>query len=238
MGIRKGGCLVGVFSPQHSIPVPISPQSLPSMVRTWPALAVASAEVKSIGQTSWCTLGAKTLDSRRYFYFWNLHGLSAHLCYFLGEKWWACQYSSCQSEDMRSNSELTILPSGWRMFWESGTLFWWLLPWQVLAASDVVLEVLDARDPLGCRCPQVEEAIVRSHQKRLILVLNKSGEQRGCLCLPHALMRYEENIEQSDCHWRLVRSNSDLSKTSACALRLVDNVLGSGVLLYPACCVV
>ncbi|XP_040850543.1 guanine nucleotide-binding protein-like 3 isoform X1 [Ochotona curzoniae] len=45
---------------------------------------------------------------------------------------------------------------------------------KVLAASDVVLEVLDARDPLGCRCPQVEEAIVRSHQKRLILVLNKS----------------------------------------------------------------
>lgn len=26
---------------------------------------------------------------------------------------------------------------------------------QVVDASDVVLEVLDARDPLGCRCPQV-----------------------------------------------------------------------------------
>ncbi|XP_053456115.1 guanine nucleotide-binding protein-like 3 isoform X1 [Nycticebus coucang] len=45
---------------------------------------------------------------------------------------------------------------------------------KVIEASDVVLEVLDARDPLGCRCPQVEEAIVQSGQKKLVLVLNKS----------------------------------------------------------------
>ncbi|XP_023581891.1 guanine nucleotide-binding protein-like 3 [Trichechus manatus latirostris] len=45
---------------------------------------------------------------------------------------------------------------------------------EVIEASDVVLEVLDARDPLGCRCPQVEEAIVKGGQKRLVLVLNKS----------------------------------------------------------------
>ncbi|XP_049719236.1 guanine nucleotide-binding protein-like 3 [Elephas maximus indicus] len=45
---------------------------------------------------------------------------------------------------------------------------------KVIEASDVVLEVLDARDPLGCRCPQVEEAIVQGGQKRLVLVLNKS----------------------------------------------------------------
>lgn len=50
----------------------------------------------------------------------------------------------------------------------------------MIEASDVVLEVLDARDPLGCRCPQVEEAIVLSGQKKLVLVLNKSGEQKGC----------------------------------------------------------
>ncbi|XP_008053161.1 guanine nucleotide-binding protein-like 3 isoform X1 [Carlito syrichta] len=45
---------------------------------------------------------------------------------------------------------------------------------KVIEASDVVLEVLDARDPLGYRCPQVEEAIVQSGQKKLVLVLNKS----------------------------------------------------------------
>ncbi|NXX99602.1 GNL3 protein, partial [Centropus bengalensis] len=45
---------------------------------------------------------------------------------------------------------------------------------QVLEASDVVLEVLDARDPMGCRCPQLEEAVVCSgHGKKLVLVLNK-----------------------------------------------------------------
>lgn len=44
----------------------------------------------------------------------------------------------------------------------------------MIEASDVVLEVLDARDPLGCRCPQMEEAIVKSGQKKLVLVLNKS----------------------------------------------------------------
>ncbi|XP_028016831.2 guanine nucleotide-binding protein-like 3 isoform X1 [Eptesicus fuscus] len=45
---------------------------------------------------------------------------------------------------------------------------------KVIEASDVVLEVLDARDPLGCRCPQVENAILQGGQKRLVLVLNKS----------------------------------------------------------------
>ena len=48
---------------------------------------------------------------------------------------------------------------------------------RVVEASDVVLEVLDARDPLGCRCPQVEEAVlVSGTNKKLILVLNKIGK--------------------------------------------------------------
>ncbi|KAK3536953.1 hypothetical protein QTP86_027144 [Hemibagrus guttatus] len=45
---------------------------------------------------------------------------------------------------------------------------------KVIQVSDVILEVLDARDPLGCRCPQVEQAVVQSGTyKRIILVLNK-----------------------------------------------------------------
>ncbi|XP_013772982.1 guanine nucleotide-binding protein-like 3 homolog isoform X2 [Limulus polyphemus] len=44
----------------------------------------------------------------------------------------------------------------------------------VVERADVVLEILDARDPLGCRCPQVEQAVINSGpNKRLVLVLNK-----------------------------------------------------------------
>ncbi|XP_024051470.1 guanine nucleotide-binding protein-like 3 [Terrapene carolina triunguis] len=45
---------------------------------------------------------------------------------------------------------------------------------KVIEASDIVLQVLDARDPLGCRCSQVEQIITQSGgNKKLLLVLNK-----------------------------------------------------------------
>lgn len=45
---------------------------------------------------------------------------------------------------------------------------------KVVEASDVIIEVLDARDPLGCRCPDIEKNIMSTHpDKRIVLVLNK-----------------------------------------------------------------
>ncbi|XP_041976684.1 guanine nucleotide-binding protein-like 3 homolog [Aricia agestis] len=44
---------------------------------------------------------------------------------------------------------------------------------KVISEAEVVLEVVDSRDPLGTRCVQVEEA-VRDSGKRLVLVLNKA----------------------------------------------------------------
>lgn len=43
----------------------------------------------------------------------------------------------------------------------------------VVEASDVVLYVLDARDPEGTRSKKVEQAVLQSQGKRLILILNK-----------------------------------------------------------------
>ncbi|XP_022538505.2 guanine nucleotide-binding protein-like 3 [Astyanax mexicanus] len=45
---------------------------------------------------------------------------------------------------------------------------------KVIEASDVIIEVLDARDPLGCRCPQLEEAVLKHEgKKRLLFVMTK-----------------------------------------------------------------
>ncbi|XP_063071886.1 guanine nucleotide-binding protein-like 3 [Engraulis encrasicolus] len=46
---------------------------------------------------------------------------------------------------------------------------------KVIAASDVIVEVLDARDPLGCRCPELEEAVLKHEgNKKLMFLLNKT----------------------------------------------------------------
>lgn len=46
---------------------------------------------------------------------------------------------------------------------------------EVINESDIILEVLDVRDPMGCRCREMEAEILGldSGRKKLILVLNK-----------------------------------------------------------------
>lgn len=45
---------------------------------------------------------------------------------------------------------------------------------KVIEASDVILQVLDARDPLGSRCVDMEKMVMRSGpEKHLVLLLNK-----------------------------------------------------------------
>lgn len=46
---------------------------------------------------------------------------------------------------------------------------------KVVEESDIIIEVLDSRDPLGTRCFEVEEMVVKNYSnKRIILLLNKT----------------------------------------------------------------
>ncbi|XP_041813095.1 guanine nucleotide-binding protein-like 3 [Chelmon rostratus] len=102
---------------------------------------------------------------------------------------------------------------------------------KVIDASDVVLEVLDARDPLGCRCPQLEQAVLqREGNKKLLLVLNKidlvpkENVERWiqCLQLEFPVVAFKASTQIKDKtvqakKRRIVASNEVLDKSRAAA---------------------
>ncbi|XP_074486602.1 guanine nucleotide-binding protein-like 3 isoform X1 [Sebastes fasciatus] len=103
---------------------------------------------------------------------------------------------------------------------------------KVIDASDVVIEVLDARDPLGCRCPQLEEAVLqREGNKKLLLLLNKidlvpkENVERWIQCLQQefpvvafkASMQIKDKTVQAKKQSRIVASNEVLDRSRAAA---------------------
>ena len=103
---------------------------------------------------------------------------------------------------------------------------------KVVEAADVILEVLDARDPMGTRCKEVEDAVLNAAgRKRLVMVLNKvtinhlpqfcnlasySNDSKKFSYLSQADLVPKENLEQ--CHrgmfCRRVLRTFDVSKTT------------------------
>ena len=96
---------------------------------------------------------------------------------------------------------------------------------KVVEAADVVIEVLDARDPLACRCTDVERIVRRSgSDKKVILLLNKIGKPSWLLAVIAVLNGFVTVCRLRSCL---------CLATWAPALL---GVMSTGVLLAACCC--
>lgn len=108
---------------------------------------------------------------------------------------------------------------------------------KVVDASDIIIEVLDARDPLGSRCFEVENMVLKScPNKRIILLINKADlvprenlqqwlkylrNEFPTLPFKASTQNQKHNLGRSNMN--ILLSNDDLLQSSKC--------LGADVLL-------
>lgn len=106
---------------------------------------------------------------------------------------------------------------------------------KVLKAADVIVEVLDARDPGACRCEAIERQVTKSG-KRLILLLNKIDlvpKEAVQAWLKH-LQRSHPAIAFKACHGgaqRATHANTSASNASEGLLRSTHAVVGADELM-------
>ncbi|XP_076895861.1 guanine nucleotide-binding protein-like NSN1 [Bidens hawaiensis] len=101
---------------------------------------------------------------------------------------------------------------------------------KVIEASDVILEVLDARDPLGTRCPDLEKMVLKAGpEKHLVLLLNKidlvprEAAEKWLKYLreelPAVAFKCSTQKQKSNLGWKAAKSakkTSNLMQTSDC----------------------
>jgi nuclear GTP-binding protein len=91
---------------------------------------------------------------------------------------------------------------------------------QVLTASDIVLEVLDARDPMGCRNKELEAKILgMPGDKRIILVLNKID------LVPQQITQKWLNILRKEFPTILFKANTQNQQSHLSSNKIFNNSL-------------